>query len=346
MTCFAQIYEAQDPTAADGIPRLKHSVQQLQNFCKNEASLNAKTRAHLHSVFTLLSTLVKSYPEIFRDRGFRYTKTFAPVELISVAVLISQYMDKRPEGLLKGDIVAFREQMRSLHSDMTLNEVTWRSAWNFIDDLERYRGTTDGSTKMKKNPRLADRALAKAIQSSQEAVLDPRVKKAPPKRQTAQNVRAPTEHDAQEDAVPEPTNAFTPVGRGPTANPTAASGGSPEATDEGDEEAGRKRSHNPLMVDPPAPRPTLGRASKPAVAPISSVRWAERPVNYAPAVGRSERPIGAPPTVGNASQSALESDGSARKRAFAVPARPAEVSLISLKRARLRQGSAMTRQGQ
>ena len=320
-------------------------MQQLQSFCKNEASLNAKTRAHLHAVFTLFSTLVKKYPEIFRDRGFRYTKTFAPVELISVAVLLSQYIDKRPEGLLKGDIVALREQMRSLHADLTLNDVTWRSAWNFIDDLERYRGTTDGSTKLKKNPRLADRALARAIQSSQEAVLDPRVKKAPPKRQAAQAARAPIEQDAQEGVISETTNAFTPVGRGPIVNhSTTAQNNSPEVKNEDGPDSHERGSRSPLMVATP-PRPTLGRGSKAVAATVPSLGWGERPVNYAvPALGRAGRPV-PPPTFESTSQTTPDGDASARKRAFDVTTRPGGPSLIAAKRARLSEGSSMARQG-
>ena len=285
--------------------------------------------------------MVKNYPEVFRDRGFRYTKTFAPVELIAVSVLISQYMDKRPEGLLRGDIVALREQLRALHADLTLNDLTWRSAWNFIDDLERYRGTTDGSTKPKKNARLADRALAKAIQSSQEAVLDPRVKKGLPKRQTAQVTKVFNEQNTQEIAISEPMNAFTPVGRGPVASPTATRDDSPEVKDEILEDANERNSESPMLVGTP-PRPTLGRSSKPVIPPIASPGWAQRPVNFAPAMGRAARPL---LTVLGTSLPSLGGDGSARKRVFEVPTRPEGSSLIAAKRARLSEGSSMVRHG-
>ena len=346
MTCFAQIYEAQDPTAADGIPRIKDKVKQLQSFCSNEASLNAKTRAHLHSVFTLFAALIKNYPDVFRDRGFRYTKTFAPLELVSVSVLLSQYMDKRPEGLLKGDIIAFREQMRALHSDMTLNDVTWRSAWNFIDDLERYRGTTDGSTKMKKNARLADRVLARAIQSSQESVLDPRAKKVvKPRGQAAIAARAAAEQETQEveeDFPADPPNTFTPVGRGPVAGLTTAREGSPEVKDEGEEWGMRVSANQPVEHEP---RPTIGRGSRPVVTPLPSIGRSSRPANLpALTTGISGNAMDLPTfTSGRANQSVLEGDGSARKRASEVPSRPAGPSLIAAKRARLSEGASMNK---
>ena len=322
-------------------------MQQLQSFCSNEASLNAKTRTHLHGVFTLFASLVKNHPDIFRDQGFRYTKTFAPLELISVSVLISQYMDKRPEGLLKGDIVAFREQMRALHSDMTLNEVTWRSAWNFIDDLERYRGTTDGSTKLKKNARLADRVLARAIQSTQESVLDPRAKRVgKPKGQAAAAARAAAEQEVQEDFPTDATNAFTPVGRGPMTDSTTAREGSPEVKNEEDDpERGRGELASPMIEH--EPRPTMGRGSRPVVAPFPTLGRSSRPANLpAPAMSISSNAVDfAAPTVGRVSQPALEGDAAARKRAIEVPSRPPVPSLIAAKRARLSEGTSIDRQG-
>ncbi|MCJ1311515.1 hypothetical protein MMC25_005187 [Agyrium rufum] len=149
LTCFSQIYESQDPTSADGVPRLRHSINNLELFCSNERALNDKTKDHLYRTFELFSTLVQIRLDVFENNHYRNVKTFAPVELVSVAVLLSQYGMKRHIGLLAGDILALREQLRAFHLDLTLNEKVWQTSWRFIEDLERHRGTTDGTTTLK-----------------------------------------------------------------------------------------------------------------------------------------------------------------------------------------------------
>ena len=150
MICFAQIYECQDPTNPDGVPRLRSNIASTQQLCKNEDSLNAKTKKHLRFVFETFNTIVRDYPEVFEGTSFRITKTFSPLELVTICCLISQWGDKRPIGMLKGDISALRTHLRTVHRDLRLYNVCWKTSWEFIENLERFRGTVDGSTSLKR----------------------------------------------------------------------------------------------------------------------------------------------------------------------------------------------------
>ncbi len=161
LTCFSQIYECQDPSAANGVPLLRSSVGALDSFLSNEPALNSKTRDHLRHVFTMFNDLVEEDPQTFRDNGYRRVKTFAPIELVSVAVLISQHGLTRPRGMLLGDIRALREHLRSTNRDLRMNKDVWFHAWDFIDDLEGQRGTVDGSTALKKT--LGSRQQKKSV---------------------------------------------------------------------------------------------------------------------------------------------------------------------------------------
>lgn len=146
LTCFSQIYECQDPSTANGVPTLRSSVGALESFLDNEPALNARTKDHLRHVFTMFNDLVEEDVQTFRDNGYRRVKTFAPIELVAVAVLISQHGLSRPRGMLLGDIRALREHLRSTNIDLRMNKSVWSHAWDFVDDLEGQRGTVDGST--------------------------------------------------------------------------------------------------------------------------------------------------------------------------------------------------------
>ena len=145
LQCFSQIYETQDPTSANGVPRLKHSSGALERFCKLGHSLSAKTKAHLRSVFDLFDRLVVTYPDVFGDNGYTRNKSFSPMELVSVSVLLSLHAD-RGKVMLRGDILALRDHLRLKHFDLRMHDRVWKTAWDYIDNIERYRGTTDGST--------------------------------------------------------------------------------------------------------------------------------------------------------------------------------------------------------
>ena len=173
MICFAQIYECQDPTSGDGVPRIKHSIKATEKLCKDQDSLNSKTKQHLRFVFETFNKIIYENPEMFEGNSFRSTKTFSPIELVSVCVLISQWGDRRPMGMLKGDISALRDQLRAKHHDLRMSEPCWRTAWEYIEELERYRGTVDCSTSLKRTGRTEQNTDASPYRGSQ---LDPRSK--------------------------------------------------------------------------------------------------------------------------------------------------------------------------
>ena len=192
MICFAQIYECQDPTSGDGVPRIKHSIKATEKLCKDQDSLNTKTKQHLRFVFETFNKIVHETPETFEGDSFRSTKTFSPIELVSVCVLISQWGDRRPMGMLKGDISALRDQLRAKHHDLRMAEPCWRTAWEYIEELERYRGTVDGSTSLKRNGRIEPNTDAIPFRGSQ---LDPRSKPRPgrPARTAPSNTQIESE---------------------------------------------------------------------------------------------------------------------------------------------------------
>lgn len=173
LICFSQIYECHDPTATDGVPRLQHAVPHLERFSKNQDSLNTKTKSHLREVFTLFNELVEDDATTFGNRGYTRVKTFAPIELVAVAVLLSQHK-KRPKGMLKGDIATLRDHLRSKHEDLRMNWKCWASAWEYIDDLERYRGAVDTSTIRKSGSKSKQRATRNSGAIVAGPTLDPR----------------------------------------------------------------------------------------------------------------------------------------------------------------------------
>ncbi|KAI9817576.1 MAG: hypothetical protein M1827_001188 [Pycnora praestabilis] len=147
---FAQILEVQHPSRANGHPAWKGHRAHLERFLRDEAALTDATKFHLRRVFSLFSNLVEQDPQTFRDNDNRVVRTFAPIELVCVAVLLSMHGLDRTGGMLLGDIRALRKFLRQKHDDLRMNGTIWSSAWEFIRDLEAYRGTADGSTIPKK----------------------------------------------------------------------------------------------------------------------------------------------------------------------------------------------------
>ena len=151
----------------------------MRQFCKNEESLNAKTKQHLRHVFEEFNSIIQEDLTVFEDHNYRNVKTFSPIELVAVCVLISQHSDKRPRGMLKGDILAVRDQLRSLHVDLRMNERCWATAWEYINNIELYRGAVSGSTNPKKTARGGRRSVAVAINTP---VLDRRAPAVTPRK--------------------------------------------------------------------------------------------------------------------------------------------------------------------
>lgn len=187
LICFSQIYECHDPIATDGVPRLQHTIPSLERFSRNQDSLNTKTKSHLREVFELFNELVDADVTTFGNRGYTRVKTFAPIELVAVAVLLSQHK-KRPTGMLQGDIATLRDHLRSKHEDLRMNGNCWASAWEFIDNLERYRGAVDTSTIRKTGGKTKQRATRNSGAVVAGPTLDPRLSAVNPRRKLAAGV--------------------------------------------------------------------------------------------------------------------------------------------------------------
>ena len=143
-----------DPAAADGIPILRNSFKSIESFCSNAPALDTETKSHLRYVFEIFHQLVEEDRSIFVNINHTRKQSFAPIELIAIACLISQKGAERPLGTLKGDIIALRAHMREVHSDIRMNKPCWTTAWRFIDSIEHHRGAIDGSTIHRFTPKI------------------------------------------------------------------------------------------------------------------------------------------------------------------------------------------------
>ncbi|KAF2689585.1 hypothetical protein K458DRAFT_129698 [Lentithecium fluviatile CBS 122367] len=164
LSCFSQIVEVQHPTAANGIPTLKTNHSHLPKLLENKGAVDDGIKSHLASVWNTFQDLVELDPNTFTnaDRRLRGVQTFAPIEMVAVAVLISMYSESRNNRLLIGDIQALREALRENFVDLRLNIQTWKWIWEFIENLEQIRGAVDGTTvdrSVNTTPALARRSL-------------------------------------------------------------------------------------------------------------------------------------------------------------------------------------------
>ena len=132
-----------DPSAADGIPRLKIRVPQIEKLCSNEKSLDRKTKSHLRMVFDKFLELIHDDRSLFESSRYKTTKTFSPIELESICCLLSQWGEQRPIGMLQGDIRLLRDHLRQRHSELRSSDAHWATCWNYIEDLENFRGAVD-----------------------------------------------------------------------------------------------------------------------------------------------------------------------------------------------------------
>lgn len=155
MICFLQIYECVDPAAENGIPMFRGSIQAIESFCSNPATLDTDTQAHLRFVFETLRELHHEDKSVFENHNYAKRQVFSPIELVGAACLISQKGAERPKGMLLGDILALRSHLREVHpDDIRINKPCWQTVWRFIDTIETHRGAVDGSTVLKKPPKI------------------------------------------------------------------------------------------------------------------------------------------------------------------------------------------------
>lgn len=138
--------ESSHPSDPSGIPVLKTGQATIRNMLAAEELLDDRTERYIRRTFSIFADLAKKQPNIFKDNGYRHVKTFAPVEMVSIAVMLARYGKSRSLNLLAGDILWFRREMRNHLKDLRLNTATWKTAWELIDDLEGQRGAPDGIT--------------------------------------------------------------------------------------------------------------------------------------------------------------------------------------------------------
>jgi len=145
---FVQIIEVQNPSNSDGTPQFRLSIPSIQAFIKHSKreEYNEASKSCLCRVFTIFHAILNESPHVFESHRFKVARRFAPMELIGVAVLIAKWCDTRNQRMLTGDIQAFREQIRYNLSDLRKDGATWKTMWQFIDELESLRGAADGSS--------------------------------------------------------------------------------------------------------------------------------------------------------------------------------------------------------
>jgi len=132
LICFAQILEVQNHTNEDSHPTLKSNWRSLEKFAHDPSTLTQSRRSHLAKVFTTFKELVVQDIQTFKNNSYKRAKNFAPIEMVAVAVLISQYGEAmRPEELLKL-IRAMRHTARQHALDLFTNKATWEIFWQFI----------------------------------------------------------------------------------------------------------------------------------------------------------------------------------------------------------------------
>ena len=352
LTCFSQIYECLDPTQPNGVPRLRNTMKALESLCSNPQSLDTVTKSHLRSVFETFQGLVDMDRTIFEDNGYRTIKTFAPIELIAVCCLISQKME-RPLGMLRGDILAMRKQMREIHPDLRVNRECWASIWKFIEGLEKQRGAVDGSTfesthwKKKGKPRGSTQRLPT---SSNRRSLPAH------KPQTGDGVLPDGSHQPNVNLLPSLRNTwgvnradqtlpFTPVGRHSIINPE----GTPESTHEPVQNGCRADlPHLPTGYKPLAgDGQQEARSTEPRHQPSNDLDInrddIERLRYYASGASvprmTSELSSAAPTVVDNVTSGSATPGPSSRKRlALDLGVNESDVLALEAKRARLRAG--------
>ncbi|KAF2499427.1 hypothetical protein BU16DRAFT_578999 [Lophium mytilinum] len=264
--CFSQILEVQHPTNANGIPVLKTSVSAIDNLLRNPEALDDSTKSHLATVFTTFTELVSEKESVFKDNGYERVKTFSPLEVVAVAVLISKYGDARNHEMLLGDISMMRITFRVQKLDLKLNGDCWKMVWEFIDTLEQFRGAIDGETVQPPDSTPQASAAAKSAKKSAKKTTD----KTPSRKSKA----SPSKALAIPDIV---------VPRGTKSRPVV------ESAYVAPVESAAETSRQPLaeFADIPVVKPTA-KVRRQAAAEESMLAAANQRVNQ-----ETRRPVGA-----------------------------------------------------
>lgn len=152
LTAFTQILEVQNPSNANGTSKTRIQMPAVTALVNKHPELcGAANKKHLEDVFSKFAELVSISRKTFENNNYKVARNFAPVEMVAVAVLISLYMGTRNNTMLLGDIETMREVVREHLPDLRMDNTTWKTIWQFIDELESFRGASNGSTARKKN---------------------------------------------------------------------------------------------------------------------------------------------------------------------------------------------------
>jgi hypothetical protein len=212
LSCFSQVVEAMHPTAPDGNPILKTSALVIPKLLSNKSALDDGLKSHLASIWNVFKDLITQDEDTFTNANkyLRGVQTFAPMEMVAVAVLISMYSKTRNHTLLLGDIRAMREAIRENFVDIRMNAQVWKFIWNFLEDLEAIRGAVDGST--------VQRMMEQAPQTSAETMTSVSVtvpvagkRKEAPMRAKQPNVLPPLSPPPQPFVVKKEETSPTPL---------------------------------------------------------------------------------------------------------------------------------------
>ncbi|KAF1851931.1 uncharacterized protein K460DRAFT_351795 [Cucurbitaria berberidis CBS 394.84] len=169
LSCFSQIVEVMHPTAANGIPVLKTNYAALPKLLGNKSAVDDGIKSHLANVWNTLKDLIELDPDTFTnaDKYLWGVKTFAPVEMVAVTVLISQYSETQNHQLLLKNIKDLRVALRGQFVDLRLNSTVWKFVWDFIEGLDVVQGALDGSTSSR-NPSEQPASASAATPSGQK----------------------------------------------------------------------------------------------------------------------------------------------------------------------------------
>ncbi|KAH7561929.1 hypothetical protein BM1_03033 [Bipolaris maydis] len=217
MACFSQIVEVKNSrtTNGSGIPVFKAAYNAVPKLLDNAQAVNDATKSHLAAVWKIFSKLAELDPDIFTNANkyLRGVQTFAPVEMVGVAVLISMYLEVGHQILLR-DIRIIRETLRESFSDLRLNHHVWKFMWEIIDGLQAIHGGVENGITEKPpastgsgsasdiqssisakvlldgfKKRLAPETLSKATSLSQRTAVEAESSKAPPMKRRRKDLK-------------------------------------------------------------------------------------------------------------------------------------------------------------
>lgn len=144
LSCFSQIFECLSPTPSSGIPSLKTGTKNVEQLTRMDLDERSKERCRF--IFDLFLVIQEQDPSIFAEQAVTRVLSFSPLELVAVCCLLSKWGKDRSTVMLGGDILLLRKKLREAYHDLRLNGGCWKTCWDYIDNLERFRGITDHST--------------------------------------------------------------------------------------------------------------------------------------------------------------------------------------------------------